>query len=179
MFCKEYVTNGFNGTQAYIAAGFSPRGAGASACEFLKRPSVQRRIEELKNEATKKFIMTRDEVLAEIKKVATSNVAHFTKQHGKDRVIDFSDTTEDQLAALSSFESETVIEQSGADEDEPVMVRKTKFRLHSKEKALDMMMRYYGAYKDKAELTGPDGTPLVPPNVVVNFVSSSDESKTP
>lgn len=47
-FCRAYVANGGNGTQAAIAAGYSEKGASVAAARLLKRPAVIAEIERLR-----------------------------------------------------------------------------------------------------------------------------------
>ena len=43
-FVREYVANGGNATQAYIAAGYAKKGAEQSACKLLRNPKVSSEI---------------------------------------------------------------------------------------------------------------------------------------
>ncbi len=58
-FCKEYSMNG-NASKSYIAAGYSPDTAGAGSCRLLKNVKIKKRIEELKNMQTKKYLITKE-----------------------------------------------------------------------------------------------------------------------
>lgn len=55
-FCLEYVKLEGNGTQAAIAAGYSPNGAHVQAHKLLKRGPVQARILEVRNVAVAKAL---------------------------------------------------------------------------------------------------------------------------
>lgn len=48
LFCQNYVTNGFNATQAYIAVGYESKNANVQASQLLAKRNVVLRIEELK-----------------------------------------------------------------------------------------------------------------------------------
>lgn len=48
-FVQEYVTNGRNGTQAAVAAGYSPKTAVAIASENLRKPHIRRAISEIRS----------------------------------------------------------------------------------------------------------------------------------
>ena len=68
-FCNEYLID-FNGTQAAIRAGYSPKTAYSMANENLRKPEIQNYLKELivnRNERTK---ITQDEVIEKIKEVA-------------------------------------------------------------------------------------------------------------
>jgi phage terminase small subunit len=44
-FCREYVKNGYNGTQAAIKAGYSEKCAEIIAFENLRKPNIKQRID--------------------------------------------------------------------------------------------------------------------------------------
>lgn len=64
-FIQEYVTNGYNGTKAAIAAGYSKRSAQEIATENLRKPLIaqekDRLMSKIADEAgcTKEFVMKR------------------------------------------------------------------------------------------------------------------------
>lgn len=41
-----------------------------------------------------------------------------------------------------------------------------EIKMHDQDAAVDRLMRHLGLYKDRQELTGPDGAPLIPPGVI-------------
>jgi phage terminase small subunit len=41
-FCKYYMTNGFNATQAAISAGYSPNGIRVTACKLLAHANIKK-----------------------------------------------------------------------------------------------------------------------------------------
>jgi Terminase small subunit len=86
MFCRQYVVD-FNGQQAAIRAGYSPRTARSQASRLLTYANVQRRITELRDELHEKLDKTAGDVLAEVAKVGFV---------GSTRVV----TTADKLRAL-------------------------------------------------------------------------------
>ena len=54
-FCKEYISNGGNGTRAYLAAYDSdnPTNAKVEACRMLQRDDIQQQIERLRKPVEK------------------------------------------------------------------------------------------------------------------------------
>lgn len=50
LFISEYLSNGFNATQAAISAGYSKRTAGVIGNENLNKPYIKQVIDEKKNE---------------------------------------------------------------------------------------------------------------------------------
>lgn len=68
-FCFEYMID-FNGTQAAIRAGYSPKSAKSTATEILSYPHVKAFISDLQKARHATAIMTREEVLANITTIA-------------------------------------------------------------------------------------------------------------
>lgn len=65
-FCKMYVRNGGNATQAYKAVYDSTDdgNAAAAACKLLKNPKVKKYLEKLYADAHKEFASDRDKIRA-------------------------------------------------------------------------------------------------------------------
>lgn len=68
-FCREYVID-FNATQAAIRSGYSEKTAGAVGFENLKKPEIQKKVEELKAAATQKAEVSVQDVLCGIRTIA-------------------------------------------------------------------------------------------------------------
>lgn len=62
-FCDEYIANGFNATQAAIAAGYSKKTAGNIGFENLEKPEIKKYIAERTKKAEQDRIARGDEVL--------------------------------------------------------------------------------------------------------------------
>ncbi len=58
-FIKNYLKSG-NATESYIKAGYKGKGAEVSASQLLRNPKVKKRLEELQNASTKKFIIDKE-----------------------------------------------------------------------------------------------------------------------
>ncbi len=61
-FCDEYLID-CNATQAYIRAGYSPKGAGVSAKKLLEQPEVQAYIDEMMDAQHSEKVADATEVL--------------------------------------------------------------------------------------------------------------------
>ena len=70
LFCRTYVANGRNATQAYIAVGYSPDGAKSSASQLLADPTVTKRIAQLSGKVVEKVELTLEKTLQQIAAVA-------------------------------------------------------------------------------------------------------------
>lgn len=62
LFVKEYLVD-FNGSQAAVRAGYSPRACRSTAVELLTNPNVQQAIQESIQERAKRIEVTQDWVI--------------------------------------------------------------------------------------------------------------------
>lgn len=62
-FIEHYCSNGFNATQAAISAGYKETNAKQQGCENLAKPDVQDAIQEFMSKATKKALLTTEDVV--------------------------------------------------------------------------------------------------------------------
>lgn len=132
IFCKEYVAD-FNGTRAAKAAKYSKKTAYAIANRLLKRVEVQRRIEELKEQATRKAGLTLKRVLEELGTLAFSNISDYL-EFGPDGVsIRESVKMSREVLACVAEVSEITTNQG----------KRVKLKLHDKAKALDSLKQYF------------------------------------
>ena len=69
-FTEEYCSNGFNATQAAISAGYSEKTAKQQGCENLAKPYIQDAIQEFMSKATKKALLTTEDVVRGLLKEA-------------------------------------------------------------------------------------------------------------
>ena len=68
-FVKEYLLNGFNATQAAIAAGYSEHTAKDIGCENLAKPNIKSAIELHQAKADKSFIKSKEDKLQILEEV--------------------------------------------------------------------------------------------------------------
>ena len=71
-FCQAYIKNRDNATQAYIEAGYDVEGhsAEASGSRLLNNVEVKARIEELRQEVQKEDLVTMEEAITALKRLA-------------------------------------------------------------------------------------------------------------
>ena len=150
-FVEEYLID-LNATQAAIRAGYSEKTAYSVGHENLKKPEIQKAIQEAQNKLSERTEITQDMVLQELAKIGFSNMLDYmTITNGGDLVPDFSALTKDQAAAISEVTIEQYMEGRGEDAQE---VKKIKFKLSDKRAALVDMGRHLGMFKDKIEHSG-------------------------
>ena len=76
-FCRNYVANGHNGTQAAIDAGYSKNTAAVQATENIRKPNIIAFIEQLEKPAKDKLGLDENWVLTKLKRFAETNLTDF------------------------------------------------------------------------------------------------------
>ena len=143
----RYLTNGFKKGEALMFAGYSESVARTNPeCVFgLKKfkEELERRLKRLRT----KYLYTEELVLEEIAKVAFANMIDYMTIDFEtgDGLVDLKWTTPEQLAALGEYTVETYMQGRG---DDAVEVKRARVKMHGKLQALDMLMKYHGAYKN-------------------------------
>ena len=69
-FIEEYCSNGFNATRAAISAGYSAKTAKDIACQNLAKVYIQEAIESFMNKATKKALVTTEDIVKGLYEIA-------------------------------------------------------------------------------------------------------------
>jgi phage terminase small subunit len=153
-FVTLYVENP-NGTQAAIAAGYSPRSAHTIAHRLLKRGKIKDAIARRNAELMVELDFTPQRIVREIAKVAGVNMADFVSIDDEGNPhVDLSGVKRRQLAAVGSVEG-PIVDAEGR------LVKAPKIRTHDKLRALDMLARMAKLYPaERLEHTGTDGGPL-------------------
>ena len=65
-FVEEFCSNGFNATKAAVSAGYSEKTSGSISSENLQKPEIQQAIQEFMNKATKKALVTTEDIVKEL-----------------------------------------------------------------------------------------------------------------
>jgi phage terminase small subunit len=157
-FVEEYLLD-LNATRAAIRAGYSPRTADQQGHRLLTNVEVAAAIAIAQAERSRRTEITADRVLAEYGKLAFANMADYMRATpGGDPYLDFSGLTRDQAAALAEVTVEDYVEGRG---DDARQVKRVKFKLGDKLHALDSVARHLGMFKERHEVTGKEGAPLV------------------
>ncbi|MEE0420026.1 MAG: terminase small subunit [Lachnospiraceae bacterium] len=142
IFAEEYLVD-LNATRAYKAA--YPRvkkdeTAASAAARMLRNVNVAAYVEERMQERQKRTEITQDRVLEELAAIAFARATDYAEVK-QDRVIikDTADLTENQIKAIAG-------------------IKEGKFgielKLNDKEKALELLGRHLGMFKEKVELSG-------------------------
>ena len=144
-FCREFLVD-YNGTAAAKRAGYAARGAHVEASRLLRNAKVAARLAELRAERSARTGITADQVLEELAVVAFSDVTHY--EVGDDgRVVLTGEAAQSATRALSSVKRKT---KQFMQKGELVTEHDFEIRLWNKPRALEMMGRHLGLFKEDA-----------------------------
>lgn len=141
LFVEEYLID-LNATQAAIRAGYSAKTAQEQASRLLSNVMVQGSIAKAMAERSKRTGINQDRVIQELARIAFVNPQN---------VIDSEDAsvrenaTEDDLACIQSVKVKMMSGEKGSSVEREV-------RLNDKMKALELLGKHLGMFKDKLEL---------------------------
>ena len=140
-FVEEYLID-LNATQAAIRAGYSVKTAKEIGCENLTKPNIQEAIDKLMAERSKRTGVNQDRVIQELARIAFVNPQNvINADDGSVRA----DASDDDLACIQSVKVKTMSGDKGYSEEREV-------RLNDKMKALELLGKHLGMFKDKVEL---------------------------
>lgn len=148
-FVEEYLVD-LNATQAAIRAGYSARTARQMGEENLSKPDIQAAIAKRMHDREKRTEITQDRVIAELAKIAFGNKRSVMEWGPSGVKLKDSKLLTDDDAAQVAEVSESVTNAGGT----------LKLKTHDKVKALELIGRHLGMFKDRVELTGKDGGPI-------------------
>lgn len=148
-FVEEYLID-LNATQAAIRAGYSPNTAQEQSSRLLSNVMVKNEIDKAMAERSRRTGINQDRVLRELAKIAFVN---------PNDVINFRDatvkmTSEENLAAIASIKVKKIPGEYGDATEREV-------KLYDKLRALDLLGRHLGMFKDKIEINGDMGVRIV------------------
>ena len=156
-FCEEYVRCG-SGIEAYKKV--HKRKSKWMTDSYARRraaylisgahPLINKRIEEMRATIEEEHKELRNRIVRELSHIALSDMRDVADWDNDKVVLKNSDKLSD---AAASAVSEIVQGRDGV-----------KVKMHSKPEALDKLSRIFGLYKDRTEVTGANGKPLIPEN---------------
>lgn len=159
-FAQE-IAAGKSLEDAHRAAGY--KGDRRNADALRKRKDISRRIHTILHtrdhieakaveRAIERTAITKQRVLEELAKIGFANMADYTRLVGEERVIDLSETTRDQLAAVQEISVEDFKDGRGAGARD---VRRVKLKLGDKKGALVDIGREIGMFIARSEVGKP------------------------
>lgn len=153
LFAREYVQD-LNATRAYIAAGYSPKGAEAAASKLLRNIKVKELITSLLDKRAKKLDISAEWVLGELRKLAGYDASAIFEDDGSLKPI--SQWDESAKCALVGLDHEKLFEHFGGGQAKHVGTTR-KIKLADKLRALELLGRHLKLFTDRVELSGLDG----------------------
>ncbi len=155
-FCQEYIID-LNGTKTAIRAKYSEKTAAAQASRLLRNVKIKDRIAELKEIRSERTVITQDMVLKELKILAQSDIQDYLdvveeyagSPDGRLKLKLFKEMKGNATRAIKSISEH--ITKDGI---------QLKFKLHGKEKSLEILARHLGMLIERHEVTGEDGGPV-------------------
>ena len=163
-FVEEYLVD-LNATQAAIRAGYSPKTAGQIGERLLKKVEIQQALAERMKAREQRTEVTQDRVVKELAKIAFGDPRNVMSWGPSGVKLKASTELTDDEAAFVSEVSETTTEHGGS----------LKLKTNDKLKALELLGRHLGMFKEKVEVTGKDGGPIQTQNADPDLSSLSDE----
>lgn len=139
-FVEEYLID-LNATQAAIRAGYSPDTAKSIGSENLTKPDIQARIAKAMAERSKRTGVNADRVVTELAKIAFVNASDVIDA---DTATLKSDAAPEDTAAIQSVKVKTFGEDG----------LEREIKMADKLKALELLGKHLGMFKDKVELSG-------------------------
>jgi phage terminase small subunit len=122
----------------------------AAECGFTrlqKNVEFAARIAELGKEAARGAVMTAQQVLEELTKLACANMQDYMKPGPDgDPVLDFAKLTREQASALQEVTVDRYTEGRGEDARE---VKRVKFKLADKLRALELLGKHYALFTER------------------------------
>ncbi|EJO5347312.1 terminase small subunit [Clostridium botulinum] len=160
-FCDEYLID-LNVTQAAIRSGYSKKYAMAHAYELLDKEHIKEYISKKMKDREKRTEITQDFVLKELYAIAKSNCSDFAKVVEKSYMKPVYDKQGNKIGEEEVFYKDVdIIETDNLPEDKKkaiAAIKQTKFGIAvescDKVKALELLGKHLGIFKDKVELSG-------------------------
>lgn len=151
-FCDEYLID-LNATRAYKVA--YPRckkdeTANAASSRMLRNVKVQEYISEKQQEIEKRTEVTQDMVIKELAKIAFLDIRKLYTENGQLKNI--ADIDSDTVGAISQLE--TLEEYEGYGDDREKIGDTQKVKLLDKTKALELLGKHLGMFKEKVTIDG-------------------------
>jgi len=154
-FCQQYIID-LNQTKAAERAKYSKKTAAQQASRLLRNVKIQQRIAELKEIRSERTVITQDMVLKELWILARSDfkdygeiVKDLSCQEGRLKLKVFNEMKGDATRAIKSISEH--ITKDGI---------QLKFKLHGKDKPLELLCRHLGMLVERHEVTGKEGGPV-------------------
>lgn len=147
LFVEAYCTNGGNGKQAAITAGFAPRSAEVTASRLLRHAKVSAAVQQRRGEAfahaQRTTLLTAEEVLEDLAQAKRFDPAKLYAADGS--LLPVRDMPEEVRLQLEGVEVDEIAVGKG--EDRTVIGQTSKVKFPKKSVVRDQAMKHFGLYK--------------------------------
>lgn len=165
-FVQEYLVD-LNATQAAIRAGYSQKTAYRTGADNLIKPQIQNALNEAMKNREIRTEITQDKVLKELAKVAFSNGADFAQvktEKRKKQIWNDSTQEYDEKEVEEQFVELFDTDKLPADKKAAISgIKEGKYGIEvsscDKVRALELIGKHLGMFKDKVELSGQVNNP--------------------
>lgn len=156
-FVDEYLID-LNATQAAIRAGYSKKTAGRTAHENLKKPEIERAIQERMNQRSERTRVDADYVLHRLAEIDQMDVLDIMADDGTLRPV--SEWPKVWRQFISAMDVSELWEGVGEDRKQIGLLKKIKFP--DKVKSLELLGRHVDvqAWRERHEHSAPGGGPI-------------------
>ncbi len=153
-FCLVYIETG-NASEAYRQAyprarNWKPETVHREAHALLNNPKISTRLDELRRPALKKAEVTVERVVKELARIAFGDKRELMEWGPDGVTLKPSDGLSEDQASMVAEVSETISQSGGS----------IKLKTYDKVRALELLGKYLGAFVERHEFGGPNGTPL-------------------
>ena len=150
-FVDEYLID-LNATQAAKRAGYSERTANEQGARLLAKVSIQNEVEKRMSDREQRTEITQDRVLQELAKIAFGDPRRVMTWGADGVTLKESSELSDDDAALVASVSETETQHGGS----------LKLKTNDKLKALELVGKHLGMFKDVVEVNETSYVQTVP-----------------
>lgn len=163
-FCDEYLID-LNVTQAAIRSGYKPKYADSQAYKLLEKPQIKEYLDKRMNDREKRTEITQDKVLSELAAIAFSNASDFFKVIDKKITVNGQEVLDDSGNPRTYKDVEFINTDNLSDDNKKVISsikqgsNGLEIKLNDKLKALELVGRHLGMFKDKIEVNGNINNP--------------------
>lgn len=149
-FVEAFLSNGGNGTEAALKAGFSPKTAARAGNRMVNDVRVSTELDKRRTEICQKLQITTETVLREVARLALFDPRKLFNADGSPKSI--TDLDDDTAAAIAGLE--VVEEFKNSEEGREFVGYTKKYKIADKNSSLDKLMKHLGLYEKDNKQAG-------------------------